>query len=110
MNYSKNLNRRQIANRIVLSWVVIAVVAGMIGGCVGYGVHVHMPPTDEQKEVQATVEGSTEEKPTEGKYEGLAVQYKIDTLFKLAKVTDDAEKKATYLEQVEQLLKEGERQ
>ena len=106
MNYSKNLNRRQIANRIVLSWAIVSLVAGVLGGVMGYGVHAHMTHKNSQKENQATVEGSTEEKPTEGKYEGLAIQYKIDTLFKLAKVTDDAEKKAEYLGQIEQILKE----
>ena len=110
MNYSKNLNRRQIANRIVLSWVIIAVVAGLLGGVVGYGVHTHMTHKNSQKGNQATVERATDEKSTGGEYEGLEVQYKIDTLFRMIKVTDDAEKKAIYLEQVEQLLKEGEQQ
>ena len=110
MNYSKNLNRRQIANRIVLSWAIVSLVAGVLGGIVGYGVHTYMTHKNSPKGNQATIERSTEEKPTEGEYEGMTAQYKIDTLFKLAKITDDAEKKAMYLEQVEQLLKEGEQQ
>ena len=110
MNYSKNLNRRQIANRIVLSWAIISLVAGVLGGIVGYGVHAHMTYKNSQKGNQATVERATDEKSTGGEYEGLEVRYKIATLFRMIKVTDDAEKKAIYLEQVEQLLKEGEQQ
>ena len=56
MNYSKSLNRKSIAKRLILSWVIIAVAFLVIGLLVGCAVKGHMTT----KEGVETVHGTTE--------------------------------------------------
>lgn len=69
MNYSRNLNKKKIANRIIISWVIIALVSVMVGGVIGYAVNAHMTATDSPKDNHGTVEGVAEEFTVYGAYD-----------------------------------------
>lgn len=65
MEYSRNLNRRKIANRVIISWIIIALGSAMVGGGIGYAASVHMTA----KGNQGTTEGAAEEFAVYGTYD-----------------------------------------
>lgn len=42
MNYSKNLRKAAIAKRVIISWVIVAVVGASIGSASGYAIGSHI--------------------------------------------------------------------
>lgn len=36
MNYQRNLNKRAIAKRVILIWIIALLAGGIIGFCIGY--------------------------------------------------------------------------
>lgn len=57
MHYSKNIRRTQVAKRILVSWLIIAVVFFAIGFLIGH--ITAYKPTDGQKAAKGTVESLT---------------------------------------------------
>nr|DAQ34721.1 MAG TPA: hypothetical protein [Caudoviricetes sp.] len=50
MNYSKNLRKAAMAKRIIVSWVIVAVVFFLVGGLSGYVLKTHITAKDREKE------------------------------------------------------------
>lgn len=42
MNYSKNLRKKAIAQRVLISWLIVAVVVGLVCGVSGYAIGTHI--------------------------------------------------------------------
>lgn len=42
MNYSKNIRRSSIAKRVMVSWLVVAIVSALVGGVSGYALKTHI--------------------------------------------------------------------
>lgn len=59
MNYSKSIRRTQVAKRILVSWLIVAVVFFAVGFLIGH--ITAYKPTDEQKTAKGTVESLTSE-------------------------------------------------
>lgn len=71
MNYSKNLRRSVIAKRVIISWVIVAVVSGGIGAVSGYALKTHITAkaggveavqTNEQAQVAPLVFGAYDDR------------------------------------------------
>lgn len=56
MNYSRNLKKKAIAQRVLLSWLIVAVVVGLIGGVSGYALGSHITAKAEEKAKEQTSE------------------------------------------------------
>lgn len=69
MNYSKNLNKKSIAKRLMTSWVIIAIVSLVIGLLVGYAVKGHMTTKEGMKTGQGTTERVTDDFAVYGAYD-----------------------------------------
>lgn len=69
MNYSKNLSKRKIGKRMIISWVIVAIVSSMISGGVGYGIKAHITATDKGKDNHGTVERVSDEFTVYGAYD-----------------------------------------
>ena len=61
MNYSKNLRKAAMAKRIIVSWVIVAVVFFLVGGLSGYVLKTHITAKDREKEEIHTSEQSSTE-------------------------------------------------
>lgn len=101
MNYSRSLNRRKTGTRVVISWIIIAMMSMMLGGAMGYAANGHR---DIDK--QGAIGWGREWASTGCGVDSQAVRYKIDTLLVMAKITGNAEKREKYLEGCEELLEE----
>ena len=69
MNYSKNLRKAAMAKRIIVSWVIVAVVFFLVGGLSGYVLKTHITAKDREKEEIHTSEQSSTETLVYGAYD-----------------------------------------
>ena len=69
MNYSKNLRKAAMAKRIIVSWVIVAVVFSLVGGLSGYALKTHITAKDREKEEIHTSEQSSTETLVYGTYD-----------------------------------------
>lgn len=69
MNYSKNLSKKIIAKRLIISWVIVAVVSVLVGLLVGYAVKGHMTTKEGLKANQCTSERVSDEFAVYGAYD-----------------------------------------
>lgn len=69
MNYSKNLRKAAMAKRIIVSWVIVAVVFSLVGGLSGYALKTHITAKDREKEEIHTSEQSSTETLVYGAYD-----------------------------------------
>lgn len=69
MNYSKNLSKKIIAKRLIISWVIVAVVSVLVGSLVGYVVKGHMTTKEGVKANQGTSERVSDEFAVYGAYD-----------------------------------------
>lgn len=76
MNYSKNIRRIEIAKRIIVSWVIIAIIFLAIGLLIGH--IISYKDTGKQKSDKATVEALNEKVVIYGKYEEQLVSGDVD--------------------------------
>ena len=75
MNYSRNIKKNSIGKRILISWIVIAVMFSLIGGLVGYGIS---GAGKKAREFQpATKTQQTEETPVYGTLDGRKIDKEI---------------------------------
>ena len=56
MQYIRNIRRTAIAKRVIVSWVLIALVFFLIGGACGYALKTYITVRYEQKESILTTE------------------------------------------------------
>ena len=69
MNYSKNLRKAAMAKRIIVSWVIVAVVFSLVGGLSGYALKTHITAKDREKEEIHTSEQVSTETLVYGAYD-----------------------------------------
>lgn len=69
MNYSKNLNKTAVAKRVIVSWVIVAVVGLSVGGVSGYTLQTHISTKDEPDEETQAIEQVEEEPLVFGAYD-----------------------------------------
>lgn len=60
MNYSRNLRKAAMAKRVLISWLIVALVSGLIGGVSGYALGGHMT-ANRQKETDKQTNEQAEE-------------------------------------------------
>ncbi len=107
MNCLRSLDRKHLGNMVIQSWVIIGVIASLIGFGTGYAICAYTATTDSVEDDEGHIEGAAVENTTESVYDDLTVYHEIDTLLRMTEITDDKEKKEAYLERVEQLLERG---
>lgn len=54
MNYSRSLSKKGIAKRMIVSWVIVALVSVVIGSFIGYAVRTHISKNEDMKTGQGT--------------------------------------------------------
>lgn len=55
MNYSKNFRKAAIGKRVILSWVIIAVIACVVGAGAGYTLKTHITAIQTVEDEQLTI-------------------------------------------------------
>lgn len=73
MNYSKNLNRSAVARRVIVSWLVVAIISGLVGGVSGYALKTHIT-------AKQTAKGESQTN-TQAQYETLVYGAYDDRIF-----------------------------
>lgn len=54
MNYSKNIRRSAIGRRVIVSWLVVAIISGLVCGASGYALKTHITAKQTVKEESQT--------------------------------------------------------
>lgn len=69
MNYSRNLRKAAMAKRVLISWLIVALVGGLIGSVSGYALGSHMTANRQKETVKQTNEQSQEKPIVYGAYD-----------------------------------------
>lgn len=68
MNYSRNLRKAAMAKRVLISWLIVALVGGLIGSVSGYVLGSHMTANRQKETVKQTNEQSQKDTILYGAY------------------------------------------
>jgi phosphate/sulfate permease len=94
MNYSKNIKRKDIAKRIIISWVIIALISSVLGVVVGYVFGKKNHPKVSDSETETKVYGAYDDKEIT---EEISLDWKDDGTFSESDISLDADiQKFTY--------------
>jgi len=65
MNYSRNLNRKAMIKRLILSWVIVATITALISGAIGFivGINAHASDIEAITEFEPVMIINIEEPP-----------------------------------------------
>lgn len=78
MNYSQNLNREKIGKRMIISWVIVAIVFLIIGMFAGYTLKTHISPNEHDSDNEQTTESTDREFIVYGAYDEKIINDEID--------------------------------
>lgn len=69
MNYSRSLSKKGIAKRMIVSWVIVALISVVIGSFIGYAVRTHISKNEDMKTGQGTSGMASDEFAVYGAYD-----------------------------------------